>query len=105
MLDHVAAVGDNSGRRAADNLLIDGDALCALTALAALPEFSREISGKVKLCSIDPPFNTGQVFTAYDDALEHSVWLTMIRDRLRQIVPLMDQGGSVWLHLDDIEVH
>lgn len=48
------------------------------------PEFAREYVGQVKLAYIDPPFNTGQAFTHYDDALEHSVWLTMMRDRIRQ---------------------
>ena len=68
--------------RARDNLLIRGDALNALTSLCELPELAREYVGKVKLAYLDPPFNTGQAFAHYDDALEHSVWLTMMRDRL-----------------------
>lgn len=68
--------------RATDNLLIHGDALNALTSLVHLPEFEREYVRKVKLAYIDPPFNTQQSFMHYDDALEHSVWLTMMRDRL-----------------------
>ena len=47
-----------------------------------MPEFAREYVGKVKLAYLDPPFNTQQAFEQYDDALEHSVWLTMMRDRL-----------------------
>jgi hypothetical protein len=82
-----------------------GDALNALTSLGKLPEFSSEYLGKVKLCYIDPPFNTGQAFTSYDDNLEHSVWLTMLRDRLLQIKQLLSPDGSVWVHLDDEEVH
>ena len=70
--------------RAADNLLIRGDALHTLTSLAKLPEFAREYLGKVKLAYLDPPFNTQQSFLNYDDALEHSVWLTMMRDRCLQ---------------------
>lgn len=90
--------------RASDNLLIRGDALSALHALAELPEFAREYVGKVKLAYIDPPFNTGQAFDHYDDALEHSVWLTMMRDRLAQIKKLLRPDGSVWVHLDDAEM-
>lgn len=99
----VGKVGPKS-RRAADNLLIRGDALNALTSLARLPEFQREYLGKVKLAYLDPPFNTQQAFEQYDDALEHSVWLTMMRDRLVQIKRLLREDGSVWVHLDDSEM-
>ena len=98
----VGQVGPAS-RRAADNLLIRGDALNALTSLARIPEFQREYLGKVKVAYLDPPFNTQQAFEQYDDALEHSVWLTMIRDRLVQIKRLLGPDGSVWVHLDDWE--
>ena len=59
----------------------------------------------MRLVYIDPPFNTGEAFRNYDDALEHSVWLTMLRDRLVQIKPLLSETGSVWVHLDDSEQH
>jgi adenine-specific DNA-methyltransferase len=87
------------------NLLIQGDALHALTALTSLPSLKGDYVGKVKLCYIDPPFNTGQTFQHYDDAVEHSVWLTMLRDRLVQIKRLLAPNGSVWVHLDDAEQH
>lgn len=96
-------VGPDSSR-ARDNLLIRGDALHALTSLREIPEFSRAYAGKVKLVYLDPPFNTQQAFKHYDDALEHSVWLTMMRDRLEQIKSLLALGGSVWVHLDDAEM-
>ena len=105
LLHDVGTVGDSSKKRAADNLLIRGDALNALTSLGRLPEFAREYQGKVKVVYIDPPFNTQQSFLNYDDALEHSVWLTMIRDRLLQIRDLLTPDGTVWLHLDDAEMH
>jgi len=75
--DH-STVGVVSEERATDNLLIRGDALHALRSLVQLPEFTRSITGKVKCCYIDPPFNTGEAFPQYDDGLEHSVWLTML---------------------------
>jgi len=105
LLHDVASVGKVGKRHAGSNLLMRGDALSALASLARLPEFARDYLGKVKLVYIDPPFNTQQSFLQYDDALEHSVWLTMIRDRLLQIRDLLAPDGSVWLHLDDAEVH
>lgn len=107
LLHNVTSVGDvgPDTARASDNLLIRGDALHGLTSLLDLPEFARAYAGKVRLCYIDPPFNTGQAFEHYDDALEHSVWLTMMRDRLLQVRRLLSENGSVWLHLDDAEVH
>ncbi|QWC83707.1 site-specific DNA-methyltransferase [Nocardioidaceae bacterium] len=101
LLEPVNDVGDAS----AGNLVIHGDALHALTSLAQLPELRARYLGKVKLVYIDPPFNTGQAFTNYNDAVEHSVWLTMMRDRLRQIRSLLAEDGTVWVHLDDVEVH
>lgn len=107
LLDSAATVGktrDDNGR-AQDNLLIHGDALNALTSLAELPEFGSEYVGKVKLAYLDPPFNTQQAFLHYDDALEHSVWLTMMRDRFRMIRKLLAADGSIWVHLDHVESH
>ena len=91
--------------RSSDNLLIRGDALNALVSLSELPEFASEYVGRVRLAYIDPPFNTGQAFEDYYDNLEHSVWLTMIRDWLLQIRRLLSEDGSVWLHLDDVQMH
>lgn len=101
LLHHVETVGDaDSG-----NLLIQGDALHALTALTSLPDLAERYLGQVRLVYIDPPFNTGQTFRNYDDAVEHSVWLTMLRDRLTQVRKLLRPDGSVWVHLDDAEQH
>lgn len=99
---------DQFGTRAVDvagpdNLLVRGDALHALRSLAKLPSFARDYLGKVRLAYLDPPFNTQQAFEHYDDALEHSVWLTMMRDRLTQVRDLLAVDGSVWVHLDDSE--
>ena len=104
LLHEVAAVGEVGRGRARDNLLIQGDALNALTSLGRLPEFASEYLGKVKLAYLDPPFNTQQSWLHYDDALEHSVWLTMMRDRVAQIRDLLSADGSVWIHLDDSEM-
>ncbi|UOY01646.1 site-specific DNA-methyltransferase [Blastococcus sp. PRF04-17] len=101
LLEEVADFGDEPE----GNLVIHGDALHALTSLSSTPELAGAYVGKVKLCYIDPPFNTGETFKDYDDAVEHSVWLTMLRDRLVQIRRLLADDGSVWVHLDDAEQH
>jgi adenine-specific DNA-methyltransferase len=87
-----------------DNLLVQGDSYDALHALSRTPEYAKRYKGKVKLVYIDPPFNTGQAFEHYDDALEHSVWLGMMRERLLLIRELLASDGSVWVHLDDSEM-
>ncbi len=99
-------VGDveTAAKAASDNLLIVGDSRDALLSLTRIPEYADEYRGRVKLVYIDPPFNTGQAFEHYDDALEHSVWLTMMRDRLLLIRELLAPDGSVWVHLDDAEM-
>jgi adenine-specific DNA-methyltransferase len=105
LLHELEIVGDVApGPNAAENLLVVGDAYDALHALTRIPEYAEQLVGKVRLVYIDPPFNTRQAFAQYDDALEHSVWLTMMRDRLLLIRDLLTIDGSVWVHLDDAEV-
>lgn len=82
-----------------DNILIQGDNLLALKALEA------EYAGKVKCVFIDPPYNTGSAFTHYDDGVEHSLWLSLIRDRLEIIYKLLSDDGSLWITIDDNEAH
>lgn len=82
-----------------DNRLIFGDNLLALKALEA------EFAGKVKCVFIDPPYNTGSAFTQYDDGLEHSIWLGLMRDRLEILRRLMSDEGSLWITIDDNEAH
>lgn len=88
-----------------DNLMIQGDSGDALEALTRVPELVDEYVGKVKCIYIDPPFNTDQTFDHYEDNLEHSVWLTMMRDRLLHMRDLLSRDGSIWVHLDDVENH
>ena len=82
-----------------DNRLIFGDNLLALKAL------EQELSGKVKCVFIDPPYNTGSAFAHYDDGLEHSTWLGMMRDRLEILKRLLAEEGSLWITIDDNEAH
>jgi adenine-specific DNA-methyltransferase len=87
-----------------DNMLIIGDSSDALRVLIHHPDYAHKYRGKVKLVYVDPPFNTRQTFEHYDDGLEHSVWMTVMRDRLVQIYDLLSDDGSVWVHLDDAEM-
>ncbi len=82
-----------------DNRLIFGDNLLALKAL------EHELSGKVKCIFIDPPYNTGSAFKQYDDGLEHSIWLGLMRDRLEVMRRLLSDDGSLWITIDDNEAH
>jgi adenine-specific DNA-methyltransferase len=105
LLHDVRVVGASGPDRAGDNLLILGDSNDAIRALTRIPEFGTRYRGRVKLVYIDPPFNTGQAFDVYSDALRHSVWLTMMRDRLRVLHDLLEPTGTIWVHLDSTEVH
>jgi adenine-specific DNA-methyltransferase len=82
-----------------DNMLIQGDNLLALKALEA------DYAGKVKCVFIDPPYNTGSAFEHYDDGVEHSLWLSLMRDRLDMIRRLLAEDGSLWITIDDNEAH
>lgn len=105
-IEVIEQVGEVDGPTGAnENLLIIGDSGDALRSLGAIPEYADRYLGQVKLVYIDPPFNTEQTFEHYADQLEHSIWLTMMRDRIRDIKPLLATDASVWVHLDDAEVH
>lgn len=82
-----------------DNRLIFGDNLLALKAL------EQEFAGKIKCISIDPPYNTGSAFEHYDDGIEHSLWLSLMRDRLEMLRRLLSHDGSIWIIIDDNEAH
>jgi adenine-specific DNA-methyltransferase len=82
-----------------DNKLIFGDNLLALKAL------EQEYAGKVKCIYIDPPYNTGTAWTHYDDGIEHSLWLSLMRDRLEILRNLLTEDGSMWISIDADESH
>jgi adenine-specific DNA-methyltransferase len=80
-----------------ENMLIHGDNLLALKAL------ERKYAGQVKCIYIDPPYNTGSAFEHYDDNLEHSQWLQLMRPRLETLWNLLSEDGSLWISIDDDE--
>ncbi|MBU1627302.1 site-specific DNA-methyltransferase [bacterium] len=82
-----------------ENMLIHGDNLLALKAL------EQNFAGKIKCIYIDPPYNTGSAFEHYDDNLEHSTWLSLMRPRLEMLRILLRNDGTIWVNLDDNESH
>ena len=80
-----------------DNRLIFGDNLLALKAL------EQEFTSKIKCIYIDPPYNTGSAFSHYDDGVEHSLWLSLMRDRLVLLRQLLAAEGSIFVQIDDRE--
>lgn len=80
-----------------DNILIHGDNLLALKAL------EKEYTGKVKCIYIDPPYNTGSAFEHYDDNLEHSIWLDLMKQRLEILKKLLRKDGVIFIQIDDEE--
>ena len=81
-----------------DNRLIFGDNLLALKAL------EQEFAGKIKCIYVDPPYNTGAAFEHYDDGIEHSLWLSLMRDRLELLHRLLRHDGVFFCSIDSNEV-
>lgn len=86
------------GDKDSQNMIIHGDNLLALKAL------EQEYAGKVKCIYIDPPYNTGNAFEHYDDGVEHSIWLNLIKNRLTLLWKLLSNDGSLWISIDDSEM-
>lgn len=86
------------GDKNTENMLIYGDNLLALKAL------EQDFAGKIKCIYIDPPFNTGAAFENYDDGLEHSIWLNLMKSRIAILYNLLMNEGSLFIHLDDNEI-
>ncbi len=80
-----------------DNLLIHGDNLLALKAL------EQQYAGRIKCIFIDPPYNTGNAFEHYDDGIEHSLWISLIRDRLELLRNMLTDDGVIFVQIDDVE--
>ena len=78
-----------------ENMLIHGDNLIALQAL------QQDFAGRIRCIYIDPPFNTGQAFEHYDDNLEMSIWINLMRDRIKLLHELLSDDGTMFVHIDD----
>ena len=92
-----AALSNTTTDPGTQNMLIHGDNLLALKALES------KYAGQVKCIYIDPPYNTGSAFEHYDDNLEHSQWLNLMRPRLSLLWGLLSDEGSLWISIDDDE--
>ena len=93
----IPARAEHNGRRD-DNLLIQGNNLLALKSLEA------KFTGRIQCAYIDPPFNTGNAFTHYDDDLEDVLWLSLIKPRLEHIRTLLKSDGLIVVHIDHREL-
>jgi adenine-specific DNA-methyltransferase len=87
------------GDQKSENILIHGDNLLALKAL------EQNFTGKIKCIYIDPPYNTGNAFEHYDDGIEHSLWLNLMKPRLEILRTLLHNDGSIWISIDAEESH
>lgn len=85
------------GDKDTENMIIHGDNLLALKAL--LPEYEE----KIKCIYIDPPYNTGNAFEHYDDSVEHSTWLSLMKPRLELLKMLLREDGVIFVQIDDNE--
>lgn len=86
------------GDSKSENMLIHGDNLLALKAL------EQDFSGRIKCIYIDPPYNTGNAFEHYDDGIEHSIWLNLMKPRLEILRNLLAKDGIIFISIDDEEV-
>ena len=73
--------------------------------MAIIWALEKKYSGKIKCVYIDPPYNTGSAFEHYDDNLEHSTWLSLMKPRLEILRNLLSDDGSLWISIDDDEGH
>ena len=95
----VEDVDKSYGDPTSENMLIHGDNLIALQAL------QQDFAGRIKCIYIDPPYNTGSAFEYYDDNLEHSIWLSLMKQRLILLRELLSDDGFLCCHIDDSESH
>ena len=82
------------------NRLIQGDNLVGLQAL-----LDEGMGRRFKCICIDPPYNTGSAFTHYDDGFENTIWLGLMRDRVKLLYKLLSEDGSLWIFIDDAHCH
>jgi len=97
-LSNIPANTNQNTDGSCDNLLIHGDNLIALKSLES------KYAGKVKCIYIDPPYNTGSAFEHYDDNLEHSIWLSLMKPRIEILKKLLTDDGIIFVQIDDNEV-
>jgi adenine-specific DNA-methyltransferase len=96
-LCHVA--NHSNGDRKTGNTLIHGENLAVLNGL--LPRFQ----GSIRCCYIDPPYNNQERHYHFNDRREHQVWLDEVMLRVKLLLDFLRDDGSLWISIDDREVH
>jgi adenine-specific DNA-methyltransferase len=89
----------SAGRARTGNMLIHGENLDTLDVLAATRP------GSVRCAYLDPPYNNGESYEHYLDSMEHEEWLDALTSRITRIRDLLRDDGSLWISIDDSEVH
>lgn len=89
----------SAGDLAGGNMIIQGDNKIALDLINA------KFKSKIKCIYIDPPYNNGESYTHYHDAEDSSLWLENMISTLKKLKPLLSSDGSIWISIDDSEMH
>src|SRR2546423_285756 len=87
------------GQRQTGNMIFQGDNLEVLKVI--LPDYS----GRVRCIYIDPPYNNQERYNHYTDSLDHEKWIIDISARLEYLARFLRRDGSIWISIDDREVH
>lgn len=97
-LKFIKSLSSSCNKEKETRKIIQGENLDVLDLLA------KDYTEKVKCIYIDPPYNNGENYTHYDDSI-HEEWIVEIKKRLRKLKPLLTSDGSIWISIDDSEVH
>jgi adenine-specific DNA-methyltransferase len=87
------------GQRNTGNMLVHGENLEVLVHLA------QNVPGSVKCAYLDPPYNNGESYLHYYDSMGHDQWLKSVTERMEQVKKLLSRDGSIWISIDDSELH
>lgn len=87
------------GRKNTGNAIIQGDNLPVLEHLRP------RHSGQVRCIYIDPPYNNRESYQHYEDRLDHETWVQQIVSRIAVMHSFLREDGSLWVSIDDNEVH
>lgn len=74
-----------------ENVLIKGNNLLTLSSL------KRRYGNKVKMAYWDVPYNTGADSFRYNDKFSRSTWLVFMKNRVEQVMPLLDPISGILL--------
>lgn len=89
----------SAGTKGTGNMLVHGDNLEVLKFL------TKSHAGRVRCAYLDPPYNNGECYKHYYDSMGHEEWLHAVAARLEQVKTLLRDDGSVWISIDDSELH